>query len=318
MNDVAPSGRTLKQEHEMAHDDTAAHIWASLWSNILITIVKLGSAVWTGSGAMLAESIHTAADTVNQLLLLQGLREAQTPPDADHPLGHGRSAYFWSFMVALFMFLGGGVFSVYKGIQHVIHPEPVHDLPVAIVILGLSLLLDCWITYGNIRAFNNRRGREGFFSHLRSTKDSNLVVVFGENAAAVLGLAVALVSLLLAEVTGDPRFDAVGTLLVGVVLIGVAVFLAIEIKSLLTGEAADPRILETLRAEVNADPMVCEVLNAIAIQQGPGEVLVAAKVRVENSLDARGLVTVINDLEARFKSRCREVRWLFIEPDHTD
>jgi divalent metal cation (Fe/Co/Zn/Cd) transporter len=124
------------------------------------------------------------------------------------------------------------------------------------------------------------------------------------------------VSLLLAELTGDPRFDAAGTLLVGAVLIGVAVFLAIEIKSLLTGEAADPRILEALRAEVEADPMVHEVVNAIAIQQGPGEVLVAAKVRVEDSLDARGVVSVINELEERFKSRCSEVRWLFVEPDH--
>lgn len=219
----------------MAHDDTSSHIWASLRSNILITIAKLAAAAWTRSGAMLAEGIHTGADTVNLLLLFQGLREASKPPDEEHPLGHGRSAYFWSFMVALFMFLGGSVFAVYEGIQHIVHPEPVRNLPVAIGILGLSLLLDCWITYGNIREFNRRRGTQGFVAHLLHTKDSNLVVVFGENAAAVLGLAIALMALVLAQVTGDPRYDAAGTLLVGVVLIGVAMFLAVEIKSLLAG-----------------------------------------------------------------------------------
>ena len=302
----------------MSHDDTSSHIWASLRSNILITIAKLAAAAWTRSGAMLAEGIHTGADAVNQLLLFQGLREASKPPDAEHPLGHGRSAYFWSFMVALFMFLGGGVFAVYEGIQHIVHPEPVRNLPVAIGILGLSLLLDCWITYGNIREFNRRRGTQGFVAHLLHTKDSNLVVVFGENAAAVLGLAIALTALVLAQVTGDPRYDAAGTLLVGVVLIGVAVFLAVEIKSLLAGESADPQIAEALRDEVESDGRFHGVLTVITIQQGPGEVLVAAKVRLDESLDTRGLVTAINELERRLKARCSEIRWLFIEPDDAE
>jgi divalent metal cation (Fe/Co/Zn/Cd) transporter len=179
-------------------------------------------------------------------------------------------------------------------------------------------LLYCWITYGNIREFNRRRGTQGFVAHLLHTKDSNLVVVFGENAAAVLGLAIALTALVLAQVTGDPRYDAAGTLLVGVVLIGVAVFLAVEIKSLLAGESADPQIAEALRDEVESDGRFHGVLNVITIQQGPGEVLVAAKVRLDESLDTRGLVTAINELERRLKARCSEIRWLFIEPDDAE
>lgn len=299
----------------MAHHDATAHILASLWANIAICIAKLGAAFLTGSGAMLAEGIHTGADSVNQLMLLRGVKESRKPPDAAHPLGHGRTAYFWSFMVAVFMFLGGGVFSVYEGIQHLRHPEPVQHLWIALGILGGSLLLEGWATYGNIREFNRRRGPLSLWRYLLETKDSDLVVLFGENAAAVLGLVLALAAIAAAKLTGDPRWDAAGTLLVGIVLIGVAAFLAMEIKSLLTGEAADPAVLESLRIAVSEDPRLVNVLNCVAIQQGPGEVLVAAKVRIQDALSGPQLVETINALEKRLKTARGDVRWLFVEPD---
>ena len=299
----------------MSTHDASSHIYASLRANLVICVAKLIAAFWTGSGAMLAEGIHTGADSMNQLLLLRGVSEAKQPPDADHPLGHGRNAYFWAFMVAIFMFLGGGVFSVYEGIHHLWHPEPVQYLWIALGILGGSLLLEGWATIDNIREFNRRRGSRGFWHYLRATKDSDLVVVFGENAASVIGLVFALAAITLAKVTGDPRWDAAGTLLVGLVLIGVAAFLATEIKSLLTGEAADPEVLQALRKAVEADPCFSEVLRSVAIQQGPGEVLVAAKVRVQESLSGPQLVEAINGLERRFKESRRDVCWLFLEPD---
>ena len=264
---------------------------------------------------MLAEGIHTGADSVNQLLLLRGVSESRIPADAEHPLGHGRTAYFWSFMVAIFMFLGGGVFSIYEGVEHLYHPEPIQYLWVAIAILGGSLLLEGWATYGNIREFNRRRGSQGFFQYLQQTKDCDLVVVFGENAASVLGLLLAITAIVLAKITGDPRFDAAGTLLVGLVLIGVAAFLALEIKSLLTGEAADPGVLAALKECVAEDPRLSSLLNCVALQQGPGEVLVAAKVRLQDTLHGPQIVEAINALEKRLKAKRGDVKWLFIEPD---
>lgn len=306
---------TGESDSSMSHHDASSHIYASLRANLLICAAKLAAAFWTGSGAMLAEGIHTGADSMNQLLLLRGVSEAKQPPDADHPLGHGRNAYFWAFMVAIFMFLGGGVFSVCEGLHHLWHPEPIRYLGVALAILGGSLLLEGWATFDNIREFNRRRGSQGFWQYLRATKDSDLVVVFAENAASVLGLVLALAAIGLAKVTDDPRWDALGTLLVGLVLIGVAAYLATEIKSLLTGEAADPEVLQALRAIVEADPQFARVLSSVAIQQGPGEVLVAAKVRLHDSLSGPQLVEAINGLERRFKESRHDVRWLFIEPD---
>jgi len=299
----------------MAHHDATSHILASLRANLIICVSKLVAAFWTGSGAMLAEGIHTGADSVNQLLLLRGVSESRIPADAEHPLGHGRTAYFWSFMVAIFMFLGGGVFSIYEGIEHLYHPEPIQYLWVAIAILGGSLLLEGWATYGNIREFNRRRGSQGFFQYLQQTKDCDLVVVFGENAASVLGLLLAITAIVLAKITGDPRFDAAGTLLVGLVLIGVAAFLALEIKSLLTGEAADPGVLAALKECVSEDPRLSSLLNCVALQQGPGEVLVAAKVRLQDTLQGTQIVEAINALEKRLKAKRGDVKWLFIEPD---
>ena len=299
----------------MAHHDATSHILASLRTNLIICAAKLVAAFWTGSGAMLAEGIHSGADSVNQLFLLRGVSESRIPPDADHPLGHGRTSYFWSFMVAIFMFLGGGVFSVYEGIQHLYHPEPIQHLWVALAILRGSLLLEGWATYGNIRELNRRRGSQGLFQYVQQTKDCDLVVVFGENAAAVVGLILAMAAIAVAKITGDPRFDAAGTLLVGLVLICVAVFLSCEIKSLLTGEAADPGVFSALQECVAEDPRLAALLKCVALQQGPGEVLVAAKVRLQDTLSGTQIVEAINALEKRLKARRSDVKWLFVEPD---
>ncbi len=303
-------------------DHGTKHIIQSLLVNTVIAVLKLVAAWFTHSGAMLAEGIHSTADCGNQLLLLWGVREGRKPADDKHPLGYGRNVYFWSFMVALLLFTGGGVFSIYEGVHKLQHYEPVHHIEWAIGILGFSLLLEGWATYGNIKELNKRRAahpnKMGFIRFLRETKDSDLVVVFGENSAAVLGLAVALLSILAAQVTGDPRADAIGTLAVGVVLIAVAVFLAIEVKSLLVGESADPEIKKAAEELAISDARLEKVVSCITMQQGPGEVLVALKIKCEPGLTAKDISAMINEFEVRLRSKCPEAKWIYVEPDLSD
>jgi cation diffusion facilitator family transporter len=291
------------------------HILQSLAVNLTIAIGKGIAAFVTGSGAMLAESIHSAADCSNQLLLLLGVRQAARPADDSHPIGYGRALYFWSFLVALLLFTGGGVFSVYEGFHKLAHPEPVDHVELALGILAVSLLLEGGSTLSNIKEMNKRRGDKPFFRYLRDTKDSDLVVIFGENAAASLGLAAAIVALVAAWLTGDPDYDAMGSIAIGVILVGVALFLAVEIKSLLVGERADASIEAAARSLARELPGIVDLLRIITVQQGPGEVLVAAKVRIDSALQADDVCRVINEFEAALKQRHPEVRWSFIEPD---
>lgn len=298
----------------MAGAHGTSHIIQSLLVNLLIAVAKGVAAFFTGSGAMLAETLHSAADCGNQLLLLLGVRRSQKPPDEQHPLGYGRVLYFWSFMVALLLFSGGGVFSIYEGVHKIRHPEPVERVMIGIAILGLSLLLEGAATLSNVKEIGRRRRQKPFMSYLRETKDSDLVVVFGENLAATLGLALALVALLLAHFTGDTRWDGVGSVAIGVVLVAVAVFLAVEIKSLLIGESADPEIRDAV-AEIAAQHANVEgVLWHVAVQQGPGEVLVAIKVRCSPGLTTPEIAATIDEIEAELRKRCPEARWIFVEP----
>lgn len=299
----------------MAGDHSTSHIIQSLVANLVIACAKGVAAVFTRSGALIAETIHSFADCGNQLLLLLGVRMSRKPPDDAHPLGYGRSLYFWSFMVALLLFSGGGVFSVYEGLHKLGHPEPVENPWIGVGILAFSLALEGWATLSNVLEMNRRRGDTPFFQYLRDSKDSDLVVIFGENAAAVLGLVFALVALGLASATGDARWDAIGTLAIGVVLIGVAVFLATEVKSLLVGESADPSITRAVEAIAVEDPKITRVLRLITIQQGPGEVLVAMKLGFLSGMTFEEVSATINGFEDRLRARCPEVKWSFVEPD---
>lgn len=299
----------------MSGDNPTSHIIQSLVVNLVIAVAKGVAAVLTHSGAMIAETLHSFADCGNQLLLLLGVNKSRKPPTPSHPLGYGRVLYFWSFMVALLLFSGGGVFSIYEGIHKLQHPEPVGDLRLAMAILVFSLVLEGWATYKNVVELNARRKGKPFIRYLSDSKDSDLVVVFGENSAAVLGLVVALVALLLATITGNGMWDAAGGLLVGVVLVGVALFLAYEVKSLIVGEAADPEISDAARAAAAADDRITGVLRLITVQQGPNEVIVAMKLGFVLSLTVEEVSRAINEFEDRLRAQCPEVRWCFVEPD---
>jgi cation diffusion facilitator family transporter len=302
----------------MSAGESTSEILKSLAVNVVIAVAKGVAAAITGSGAMLAETLHSFADCGNQLLLLKGVRATRRPPDRAHPLGYGRAMYFYSFIVALLLFFGGGVFSIYEGVHKIQHPEPVEDVAVALIILVVSMALEGWSTLGNIRVMNQRRGTTGFLRYLRDTKDSDLIVVFGENSAAVLGLVFAIAALGTAYETGDGRWDAAGSIAIGLVLVCVATFLAREVKSLLVGEAADPALLRSFEELADIDPNVERVLNVLTLQQGPGEIVVAAKLKFRPGMETDELVEAINAFERALKARVPEVRWSFIEPDNTD
>jgi divalent metal cation (Fe/Co/Zn/Cd) transporter len=226
--------------------------------------------------------------------------------------------YFYSFIVALLLFFGGGVFSIREGLHKVLHPTDVGDIHVALAILLFSLVLEGWSALGNVREINKRRGSASFWRYLRDTKDSDLILVFGENSAAVMGLCFALTALVLARETGDARWDGFGSLAIGVVLVAVATFLAREVKSLLVGESADASLAAIVEELVAADPNVLRVLALLTLQQGPGEIVVAMKLVMRAKMETDELVEAINQFERKLKARVPEVRWSFIEPDNAD
>jgi cation diffusion facilitator family transporter len=266
---------------------------------------------------MLAEAIHSFADSGNQVLLYVGLRQSQRPADAQHPLGYGKLSYFWSFVVALMLFSLGGLFSIYEG-WHKLHvSEPLNRPWIALLVLGVSILLESGSLAGCLREINKLRGNKPFSRWLAGTRNAELVVVLGEDIAALVGLVLAMCFVALATLTGNPVFDAIGSIMIGVVLILVSVFIAVRIKGLIIGRAAEDDLRAAINAEIEADPAILELLNAITVQLGP-QVMLAVKIRMAPELSIGAAVDHINRLEARIKAKFPEVKWCFVEPDNAD
>ncbi len=301
----------------MKKDDThgTGHIIQSLIVNLLIACSKGVAAFMTGSGAMLAETIHSFSDCANQALLLLGVKQSRRSPNQKHPLGYGRAVYFWSFMVAMLLFSVGGMFSIYEGIHKYNNPEPVDHIEWGIGILMFSLILEGYATYSNLVELNVRRGSTSLWQYLKSTKDSDLIVIFGENSAAVFGLILAILALLASYYTGDGHYDGLGSFAIGVVLILVAIFLSVKVKSLLIGESADPVINKLVQKQVDKNPAILKLINCITIQQGPGEVLMCMKIKCNHDLTALQLSTLINKFEQEVRECAPELKWIYIEPD---
>jgi len=296
-------------------DNNNGHIIQSLIINLLIAGSKAFAAFMTRSGAMLAEAIHSFADCANQLLLLVGVKQGNKAADAKHPLGYGRAVYFWSFMVAMLLFSLGGMFSIYEGFHKLEHPEPIENISWGIGVLIFSLLLEGYAMISNIKEINLRKGKHSFFKYLRDTKDSDLVVVFGENSAAVFGLFFAISAMLLTYYTGDGHYDAIGSIIIGIILIAVAIFLATEVKSLLIGESASESIMEALQVIIEKNKEIKELIRCFTIQQGPGEVLMCMKIKCVPTLSAVEVSKLINKIEAEIRNTSPEVKWIFVEPD---
>lgn len=300
-----------------SHDSTIRAILYAFLANFGIAIAKTWAAVVTGSGSMLAEAIHSYADTGNQVLLYLGLKQSQRPADKEHPLGYGKLSYFWSFIVAILLFSMGGLFSIYEGYHKLTHPEPLSQIWIAIVVLVLAIFLEGASLFGALREIRKvRRGRP-FREWLRHTRNSELVVVLGEDIGAQLGLVLALMFLVLAFVTGNPVFDAIGSICIGAVLLVISVFVAWRVKSLLVGRSADPDIQEAIDAIICAQDGIECAFNIITIQFGP-DTMLAAKVKLDATMSINEAVASINALERELKARIAKLRWCFIEPDIAD
>jgi cation diffusion facilitator family transporter len=299
------------------HASSTRAILYAFIANLGIALAKLAAAIYTGSGSMLAEAIHSFADSGNQVLLFVGLKQAQRPPDREHPLGYGKISYFWSFIVALMLFSLGGLFSIYEGWHKLHEPEPLKTAWVALTVLGVSILLESGSLAGCLREIKVLRGERSVRQWLRTTRNAELVVVLGEDIAALAGLTLAFAFVALAAVTGDTRFDAMGSIVIGVILIGVSLFIALRIKSLIVGRSAEEDLQEALQVEINAAPKIDKLLNAITLQLGP-QVMLAAKVKMCDGISIEEAVESINALERRIKERFPEIAWCFVEPDLVD
>jgi len=299
------------------HSSSAKAILYAFTANLGIALAKLAASLYTHSGSMMAEAIHSFADCGNQVLLYVGLRQAQKPPDAKHPLGYGKVTYFWSFIVALLLFSMGGVFSMYEGWHKLHAPGQLNQAWIALVVLGLSIVLEFGSLMGCLREIKKLRKDKPLWRWVGTTRNAELVVVLGEDLAALLGLALAFVFVALATVTGNPVFDAVGSIVIGIILVCVSVFIANRIKGLLVGKSAEDDLVEDLRAEVAADPDIEELLNAITLQMGP-DVMLALKVRMRTGLTLEAGIARLNALEKRIKTKFPTVAWCFVEPDVED
>lgn len=292
----------------------AKAIFYAFFANLGIAIAKFIAAFFTGSSSMMAEGVHSTADTGNQLLLLLGMRRSKKAPDPEHPLGYGMSTYFWSFVVAILLFSMGGLFSMYEGIHKLHAAEPLERAWIAITVLVLSILLEGGSLFGAVREINKLRGDRSLWEWLHVSRNSELVVVFGEDLGALVGLVLALGFLTTAVVTGDPQYDAYGSMAIGGVLLVIAIFIAVRIHDLLIGRSADPNLQKNLRAHIEADEHVEELFNLITLQLGP-QVLVAAKIRLRDGLSNEESCEEVNELERGMRAAYPQIGWSFFETD---
>ena len=299
------------------HANPIKAILLALGANFAIFVAKLFAALVTGSGAMLAEAVHSLADCGNQGLLLLGIRQAKRPPSDEYPLGWGRALYFWSFLVAILLFSVGGMFSIYEGIHKLTHPEPLKWPWLALGVLGFSIIVEGISMRGCLHEVNKARGNQHLWTWFRETRSSELLVIFGEDLAALLGLCLAALAVGATMLTGNLLFDAAGTIAIGALLIVVAVLVAIEVKALLIGQGVEPRRRDELMSFLQARAEVAEVLNLITLQMGP-DVMVSVKARMQPDVDSRALIEAINTVEVAMRAEFSEIRWSFFEPDCAD
>ncbi len=288
----------------------------ALAANFGIALAKYGAAWWTHSGSLLAEAIHSTADCANQLLLLLGLKEAKRPESADHPLGHHRVTYFWSMIVALLLFFMGGAFAVYEGIERLHHPQLLENGPLAMAVLAIAVVLEAFSLAGALREIRKVAGGKSFLRWFRETRESELMVVAGEDIAALAGLALAFMAVAATVATGNPLWDALGTVAVGLVLMVIAVMVMSEVKGLIIGESAAPELRGDIERFIAAQPEVAEVFNIITLAWGD-KLVVAVKARMRDAeyISGARMVEEINAVEARLQARFPAARWVFFEPD---
>lgn len=283
-------------------------------ANMGIAVAKFVAAAITGSSAMLTEGVHSVVDSTNHVLLYYGLKKSHKSGDAVHPLGYGRELYFWSFIVAILVFaLGAGV-AIYEGVIHILEPEPASDPKVAYIVLAVAFALESWSTWEALKAFNQARGAKGFWRALRSSKDAPTIVVLLENGGALAGLAIAALGIAMSQWTHDPRWDGVASVLIGLVLALVAIFLIVEAKGLLIGESADPELVEAIRASAAAHAGVDQVHEVLTVHHAPDQVVAVLSADFDDGFSANDVERIVADIERQIEADFPIVTRLYVRP----
>jgi len=294
-------------------DSTRAILFA-LGANFAIACAKGVAAYFTNSSAMIAETVHSLADCGNQLLLLLGLKQARRPASPDYPLGYGKAIYFWSFLVAVMLFSVGGMFSLYEGVHKVLEPAPLRQWWWAAGVLVFGIVAEGISMKACLQEVDKARGDRSMWRWFRESRQAELVVIFGEDLAALFGLVFALIAILLAVATGNPIWDAIGTIANGVLLIIVAVFVAREVMALLIGQSVDVQVQADMRSFLESRPEIARVISLITLQLGT-DIMVSVHAEMHETPTSRALVDAINVIETDLKQRFPGVRWSFFEPE---
>ncbi len=292
-------------------------IVAAFFANLGIAVAKFVGFAATGAASMLAEALHSVADTTNQGLLFLGGRRARRAPTVEHPFGYGRERYFWAFVVALVIFSLGSLFALGEGVEKLRNPHELESAAWAIGILLLAMLFESLSLRTAVRESSKPRGNQGWWAFIRRSKNPELPVVLLEDMGALLGLSLALVGVILAHVTDNPRFDALGSIGIGLLLGAIAVTLVIEMKSLLIGEAASAGVVDRIRGTMEGVDSVRRVIHMRTQHLGPDELLVGAKLEFDPELDFCAVATAIDEVEASVREAVPSARVIYVEPDYT-
>jgi cation diffusion facilitator family transporter len=290
-------------------------IIAAFFANLGIAVSKFVGFLITGSTGLLAEAAHSLADTGNQALLMFGSKRGQRPADREHPFGYGAERYFWAFVVALVLFSMGGLFAIYEGIDKLIHPHETEALGVAVAILAISMVLESLSLRTAVRESRPYKGDLSWWRFIRSSRQPELPVVLLEDTGALCGLCFALAGVVLASVTGEPRWDALGSLAIGLLLVSIAIVLGVEMKALLIGESATPAVQDAIRTAMITAPAVRRLIHLRTEHLGPDELLVGAKLEFDRTLSVPALAQAIDDVEARVRAVVPAARIMYVEPD---
>lgn len=290
-------------------------IIAALIGNTLIAVTKFVAAAMTGSSAMLSEGIHSAVDTGNQVLLLYGLKRSQKPPDEDFPFGYGKEIYFWSFVVAILIFAVGAGVSIYEGIHRLRAPTSMQNVYINYIVLGLAMLFEGGAWLFAFKEFRRSKGPWGYLEAVRRGKDPSLFVVLFEDSAAMLGLLVALIGIMLVQLTGIPYFDGIASIFIGVILGATAIWLAYETKGLLIGESANQPVVKGIRSIVRDSLHIHHVNEILTMHMGPEFVLVNISADFVDTANANDIEATIADMDARIKARYPDVKRVFVEAE---
>jgi cation diffusion facilitator family transporter len=311
---VGAAGRFFKLESAMAKSGTLNAVWAALAGNVLVAAAKFVAAAVTGSAAMLSEAVHSLVDTINELLLLYGMARSKRPADKEHPLGYARELYFWSFVVALLIFAVGAGVSAYQGIQRLLEPQPIERPLVIYLVLAASLLFEGGSWLVGARAFKKAKRNLGWWEAFRQSKDPPAFIVVFEDTAAVAGILVAAAGTTAAIFTGDTRWDGVASLLIALILAGVAALLAQESKALLIGERADPSLSDAVIRIAAKMPGVCNANSIATVQLAPNSVVVYLSLDFFDTLRATEIENAVVNLEKQIRSTHPEVSAVFVKP----